>query len=104
MLQHEAVPCSWKAGATNSGELVGYASTYDRDLGGDIVVPGAFTKTIPRIKARGIPLLADHVASTRTCWARSMTPRRTPVGCGSGRGCRRLMMCSGFEPRWLKDT
>lgn len=59
---HKTIPCEWKA--TASGELVGYASTWDLDRGGDIVVPGAFARNLPRIKSDGIPLLADHVAAT----------------------------------------
>ncbi|MFF2493245.1 HK97 family phage prohead protease [Agromyces sp. NPDC058064] len=59
------VPIEWKAAADGSGTLEGYASTFGNvDLGGDIVVKGAFLKTIANIKANGIPLLADHVAST----------------------------------------
>lgn len=64
MLEHLTVPIQWKAGG-DAGTLEGYASTFGNvDLGGDIIVKGAFTKTIANIKANGIPLLADHVAST----------------------------------------
>lgn len=64
MLEHLTVPIQWKA-AGDAGTLEGYASTFGNvDLGGDIVVKGAFAKTIANIKANGIPLLADHVAST----------------------------------------
>jgi len=64
MLEHLTVPIQWKA-AGDAGTLEGYASTFGNvDLGGDVVVKGAFTKTIANIKANGIPLLADHVAST----------------------------------------
>lgn len=62
MLQHKTVPVSWKAGDGNT--LVGYASTFgNTDLGGDVVLPGAFAKTIEDIRASGIPLLADHFGS-----------------------------------------
>lgn len=59
------IPAEWKADADDENTLIGYASTFGNvDLGGDVVVPGAFTKTIDRVKAEGIPLLADHMAST----------------------------------------
>jgi HK97 family phage prohead protease len=58
------VPIEWKASADDSGTLEGYASTFGNiDFGYDVVVEGAFLKTIARIKSEGIPLLADHVAS-----------------------------------------
>lgn len=64
MLEHLTVPIQWKAGG-DAGTLEGYASTFGNvDLGGDVVVKGAFVKTIANIKKNGIPLLADHVAST----------------------------------------
>lgn len=66
-LQHMVVPIEWKADDSGDGNtLVGYASTFGNvDLGGDVVVQGAFTKSVETIKAgNGIPLLADHVAST----------------------------------------
>lgn len=64
MLEHLTVPIQWKAGG-DAGTLEGYASTFGNvDLGGDIIIKGAFTKTIANIKANGIPFLADHVAST----------------------------------------
>lgn len=65
MLERLTVPIEWKATDDGSGTLEGYASTFGNvDLGGDVVLPGAFAKTIANIKANGIPLLADHVAST----------------------------------------
>jgi HK97 family phage prohead protease len=59
------VPVEWKA-AADTGSLTGYASTFGNvDLGGDVVVPGAFRQAVAAIKSgRTIPLLADHVAST----------------------------------------
>lgn len=57
------VPIEWKA--ADDGTLEGWASTFGNvDLGADVVVKGAFKATIPDVKANGIPLLADHVAST----------------------------------------
>lgn len=59
------VPDEWKADAEDKNILIGYASTFGNvDRGGDVVMPGAFAKTIQNIKANGIPLLADHMAST----------------------------------------
>jgi len=59
------LPVEWKAAADDSGTLEGYLSTFGNvDLGYDVVQKGAFKKTIAKIKAEGIPLLADHVASS----------------------------------------
>lgn len=59
------MPAEWKADAAKPNILIGYASTFGNvDRGGDVVKSGAFTKTIENIKANGIPLLADHLAST----------------------------------------
>lgn len=63
-LERLVVPIEWKA-ADDDQTLEGYASTFGNvDLGGDVVVKGAFKKTIANIKANGIPLLADHIPST----------------------------------------
>ena len=62
-MERKTVACDWKA--ADEGILVGYASTFGNvDRGGDVVVKGAFLRTIEKIKANGIPLLADHSAST----------------------------------------
>ena len=67
-LQHLVVPIEWKAAdGEDENVLVGYASTFGNvDLGGDVVVRGAFKKSVETINAKGggIPLLADHVAAT----------------------------------------
>lgn len=64
MLEQLVVPVEWKA-EEDGGVLVGYASTFGNvDLGGDVVVKGAFAKSVQRIKKEGIPLLADHVPAT----------------------------------------
>lgn len=64
-LERLVVPIEWKAVGDDDQVLEGYASTFGNvDLGGDVVVKGAFTKTIANINSNGIPLLADHVAST----------------------------------------
>lgn len=63
-MERMTVAVEWKA-AGDDGTLEGYASTFGNvDLGQDVVEKGAFTDTIGNIKANGIPLLADHVAST----------------------------------------
>jgi HK97 family phage prohead protease len=63
-VERKTLAVAWKAAATG-GSLNGYASTFHNvDRGGDVVVPGAFTDAITEIKASGIPLLADHHAST----------------------------------------
>lgn len=64
-MERLTLPIEWKASVDDAGTLEGYASTFGNvDLGLDVVVKGAFLKTIARVKAEGIPLLADHVAST----------------------------------------
>lgn len=46
-------------GVSDAGEFEGYASTFgNEDLGGDIVMPGAFTKTISENK--NVPILWAH--------------------------------------------
>src|SRR5688572_26543434 len=57
-------PTEWKA-ADASGSLVGYASTFGNvDLGGDVVAPGAFAQSLAAVNVAGLPLLADHMATT----------------------------------------
>jgi uncharacterized protein len=52
---------SWKVKAlTDQGSFTGWASTYgNADLSGDVVAPGAFSKSI-QDQGRGIPLLWQH--------------------------------------------
>lgn len=59
------VPVEWKA--ADDGTVEGYASTFGNvDLQGDVVVKGAFKKTISeRVKNGDVALLADHNPSTR---------------------------------------
>jgi HK97 family phage prohead protease len=60
------VDVEWKAG-TGPGELEGYASVFGNvDEVGDVVVPGAFRKTIEDWKraSQPMPLIADHQMST----------------------------------------
>ncbi len=65
-LQHMTVPIEWKADDKDPSVLTGYASTFGNvDLGGDVVMPGAFAKTVAYLKAGNtIPFLADHIAAT----------------------------------------
>lgn len=62
------VPVEWKAiGGADHGELDGYAAVFNNvDLDGDVVLPGAFRKTLADwSKAKApIPLTADHELST----------------------------------------
>jgi HK97 family phage prohead protease len=56
----------WKAGG-GAGELEGYASVFGNvDQVGDVVMPGAFRKTISdwRRASQPMPLIADHDTST----------------------------------------
>ena len=53
-------------GLTDSGLFEGYASTFgERDLGGDIVVAGAFAKSIKASGAKGVKMFADHDSRKR---------------------------------------
>lgn len=48
-------------GLTEAGLFEGYASTFgERDLGGDIVVAGAFAKSLKASGAKGVKMFADH--------------------------------------------
>lgn len=49
-----------------TGVFEGYASTFnEKDLGGDIVVPGAFTKSLKARGAKGVRMFADHDSRNR---------------------------------------
>lgn len=51
---------------SDEGVFEGYASTFgNRDSGGDIVEPGAFTKTLRARGPRGVKMLADHDPTKR---------------------------------------
>lgn len=53
-------------GLDDAGLFEGYASTFgERDLGGDIVVAGAFTKTLKASGAKGVKMFADHDPTKR---------------------------------------
>jgi HK97 family phage prohead protease len=69
MPEHLIVPVEWKAapGGADAGELEGYASVFGNvDLDNDVVLPGAFKKTLADwSKSRQpLPLIADHKLST----------------------------------------
>ena len=68
MHEHMTVPVEWKAASGGDpGELSGHASVFGNvDAGGDVVLPGAFRKTLAdwsRSK-QPLPLIADHDLST----------------------------------------
>src|SRR5580765_1932474 len=46
--------------STTAGEFTGYANTYNRDVYGDRIAPGAFGPTIREQRGK-IPLFMDHV-------------------------------------------
>lgn len=53
-------------GVSDAGLFEGYASTFgNRDLGGDIVVSGAFTKSLKATGAKGVKMFADHDSRKR---------------------------------------
>lgn len=53
-------------GVTDAGLFEGYASTFgERDLGGDIVVAGAMTKSLKARGAKGVRMFADHDSRKR---------------------------------------
>ncbi len=53
-------------GVNDSGVFEGYASTFgEKDLGGDIVVAGAFAKSLKATGAKGVKMFADHDSSKR---------------------------------------
>jgi len=50
------------------GTIEGYASTYDLDLGGDRVIPGAFTQTIKSFKENPVMLFSHNSAMPIGSW------------------------------------
>jgi HK97 family phage prohead protease len=53
-------------GVKETGVFEGYASTFnEKDLGGDIVVPGAFAKSLKSRGAKGVRMFADHDSRNR---------------------------------------
>jgi HK97 family phage prohead protease len=68
MHERMTVPVEWKAATGGGpGELEGYVSVFGNvDLGGDVVLPGAFRKTLAdwSTSKQPLPLIADHELST----------------------------------------
>jgi HK97 family phage prohead protease len=68
MSDHMLAPVEWKAAVgSKSGELEGHASVFGNvDQGGDVVLPGAFKKTLAdwARSRQPLPLIADHQLST----------------------------------------
>ncbi|HEY5985585.1 MAG TPA: HK97 family phage prohead protease [Streptosporangiaceae bacterium] len=64
MPEHMLASVEWKTAASGGpGELEGYASVFGNvDQGGDVVLPGAFKKTLAdwRGSKQPLPLIADH--------------------------------------------
>jgi uncharacterized protein len=53
-------------GVKETGVFEGYASTFnEKDLGGDIVVPGAFAKSLKSRGVKGVRMFADHDSRNR---------------------------------------
>ncbi len=53
-------------GVNDNGVFEGYASTFgERDLGGDIVVAGAFSKSLKARTAKGVRMFSDHDSRKR---------------------------------------
>src|SRR5258708_3374545 len=67
MPEHMIVPVEWKAVSGGPGELEGHASVFGNiDQDGDVVLPGAFKKTLAdwSRSRQPLPLIADHDLST----------------------------------------
>src|SRR5258706_11738048 len=83
MREHLIVPVrEWKA-AGGSGELEGYASVFGNvDQGGDVVLPGAFKKTLSdwRGSQQPLPLIADHDLSSEGVIGSVTNAKEDPVG------------------------
>src|SRR5690554_3992823 len=58
-MEHKALQFKAEDVSTESRIISGYASTYDLDQGGDIIVKGAFTKTLETNAAR-VKVLWQH--------------------------------------------
>jgi len=83
MREHLIAPVlEWKA-AGSSGELEGYVSVFGNvDQGGDVVLPGAFKKTLAdwRGSKQPLPLIADHDLSTEGVIGSVRDAKEDPVG------------------------
>src|SRR5262245_10444336 len=83
MREHLIAPVlEWKA-AGSSGELEGYASVFGNvDQGGDVVLHGAFRKTLAdwRGSRQPLPLIADHDLTTEGVIGSVREAKEDPVG------------------------
>ncbi len=53
---------------TEDGEFEGYAAIFNNvDLGGDRILPGAFSKTLKKTGGK-VPILADHMSREQIGW------------------------------------
>jgi uncharacterized protein len=80
---HTLVPCEVKE--ADDGELIieGLASTWDLDLGGDVIQPGAFARTLDhwRGSKKIIPLLDQHqYGSVRAVVGKLLEAKETDAG------------------------
>ena len=62
-MEHKALQFKAEDVSTESRIISGYASTYDLDQGGDIIVKGAFTKTL-ETNAKRVKVLWQHDSGT----------------------------------------
>ena len=60
--------------ATDAGTFEGHLAAFAEDQGGDVIVPGAFTRTLASWKAKGkpVPMLWDHNPSEPIGWFSSL--------------------------------
>jgi HK97 family phage prohead protease len=83
MREHLIAPVlEWKS-AGSSGELEGYVSVFGNvDQGGDVVLPGAFRKTLADWKnsRQPLPLIADHDLTTDGVIGSVREAKEDPVG------------------------
>jgi HK97 family phage prohead protease len=84
MREHLIAPVlEWKTAAGGSGELEGYVSVFGNlDQGGDVVLPGAFKKTLAdwRGSKQPLPLIADHDLSADGVIGSVREAKEDPVG------------------------
>jgi HK97 family phage prohead protease len=84
MREHLIAPVlEWKTVSGGSGELEGYVSVFGNvDQGGDVVLPGAFKKTLAdwRGSKQPLPLIADHDLSTDGVIGSVREAKEDPVG------------------------
>jgi HK97 family phage prohead protease len=83
MRDHLTAPVEWKTAGTGNGELEGYVSVFNNvDQGGDVVLPGAFKRTIDawRGSAQPLPLIADHDLTSRGVIGSVRDAKEDPLG------------------------